>query len=62
MEACMAKREIAMQKVVIPGLTRNLGSFESVELTGFRIRSGMTEIKDSDFLQKDQACMAKKAV
>jgi len=27
-----------LQKVVIPGLTRDLGSCECVEFTGFRIR------------------------
>jgi len=27
-----------LKKVVIPGLTRNLGSCENIEFTGFRIR------------------------
>jgi len=40
---------LLLQKVVIPGLTRNLGSCESVEFTGFRIRSGMTELKKQTF-------------
>jgi len=40
-----------LQNGVIPGLTRNLGSGEGVEFTGFRIGSGMTEIKNPDFLQ-----------
>jgi len=43
---------MAMQKVVIPGLTWNLGFCASVEFTGFRIKSGMTEMKDPDFLQR----------
>jgi len=46
-----------LQKAVIPGLTRNPGSCERVEFTGLWIRSGMTEIKNSDFLQQHQTMM-----
>jgi len=43
---------MAMQNGVIPGLTRNLDldSCESVEFTGFRIESGMTEFNERVFL------------
>jgi len=40
------------------GLDPESSSCESVEFTGFRIRSGMTEIKDSGFLQQHHGILA----